>query len=128
METTNVICVKEDRETLKKIWDNIVRSGVAIQQAKIKNAPATLKIASVFAPEAAPILTSLSSFLKTDTGKSLTEISVKNYDIIGDILTGNKTEAKQKFNENLKILSGDEALKMIKETSEYVNKTGGRHI
>ena len=123
--TTNVVTVEEDTNKLGKVWNGIVKSGVKIEQLKLKSAPAVLKVTSVFAPEAAPALLPLAGFLESPVGKKLTDFSSNNYEVMGDVLTGNFDEAKDKFVDNLQLFDGKTCTKLISETKKLSNELDG---
>lgn len=118
MEGTVVI--KENKSNLAKMWSMLVDSHINIAKAKLKMAPFTLKIVSVFAPEAAPVLVPLSKFLNTDTGKKLRQMGEKTEDALSAFLKGNSNEAFDIIKENFDI-SPEEVDSMTGDISNVYN-------
>ncbi len=125
MEETNVLAVKEEKGTIKKLWDKIVNASVKRQQMQLKAAPVTLAVVSVFVPEAAPILTKISGFLKTDTGKRLTEITNKGYESVGEVLKGNLDSVSEEYKQGLNLFSENEAGKMALDVRNFISEIKG---
>ena len=60
---------------------------------KLKMLPLVLKVTSIFAPEAAPVLLPLSTFLKTEAGKAMIEMGSKGQDALNEYINGDKEKA-----------------------------------
>ena len=95
------IVLKEDRSTVKKMWEGIVNFKVKANQIFIKGTPVLFAVSSVFAPEAAPALLAVATFLETKTGQDLLKFAMKTEEISGDVWKGDTTEAKDKINQGL---------------------------
>lgn len=125
MEETNVLAVKEEKGTIKKIWEKIVNANVKRQQMHLKSAPITLAVVSVFVPEVAPVLTKISEFLKTDTGKRLIEITNKGYESVGEVLKGNMESVEEEYKKGLNLFSENEAGKMALDVRNLIGEIKG---
>ena len=122
MENVDAIVVKEKKADLKKIWNKVVKIGIGLRKVEVKLAPMVLKVVSLFVPEAAPVLDSVSGFLLTDVGKKLTDMSTKGYDTVEKALTGNFEGAKKDISEGIKVINVDEGVKTLNETRDFINK------
>ena len=114
--------VKEKKDTVAKLWSKLVKTGVAIEKTKMQATPFMLKVASFAMPELAPVLEPLSKFFKTGTGKKWMEKMTKNYDAMGDALTGNTQPFKDNVKETIGLLNSEEGEKYIKESMDMVNE------
>ena len=124
-KTTNVLAVKEKKGTIKKIWDKIVDHNIKREKLNIKRAPVACKVVSVFVPEAAPVLLSIRKFMKSDSGKKITEFSYKGYDSLGELLKGNREGAKSELKEGLRLFSADEAGNIALDVRNFATELKG---
>ena len=122
-EDKKSIIVKETKETAMKLWKGAVKIKIGVEKVKLKLTPTVLKVASVIAPECAPVCLAVAKFLKSDAGKKYIEITERNYDALERALTGDLEGAKEKVKENIDSLSdgkGDELIDGIKDTVDEI--------
>lgn len=124
-EEFNVLVCKEDKNTVKSIWQKSVDKVFDFGKKALKFAPIILSVFSLFAPSSAPILNSVSAFLNSDTGKKVTEITGEGLDVASEVLQGNIEEAKEEIQECLNLYTVDEAGQIINDTANFIDEIKG---
>lgn len=121
-EKKTAIMFKESKEVAKKMFGKAVKLSTAKNKIQIKSLPMVLKVVSIFAPEAAPVLVPLSKFLKTEAGKEVLKMGEKNQDIINEYVNGDKEKAKILAKENMDIIMSDNGTDMLKGTKNVIDE------
>lgn len=123
------ISFKESKEVAQKLFKKSVEIQTKTNKIKLKMLPLVLKVTSIFAPEAAPVLLPLSTFLKTEAGKAMIEMGSKGQDALNEYVNGDKEKAKEMVKENYDRMMSDEGtdlLNGVKNTiDESIKNSGG---
>ncbi len=123
--TKNILITPEKKEELKRIWAKIVDKRVKAQKRELKHAAVKLRIASIFLPAEAPVLNAIASFLKSSSGKKLTNIADKGYEAIGEVLKGNVHDAKNQMSDTLKLYSIEDGEAIALDIKNLQDTIGG---
>ena len=121
-----VLVVKERKEKIAKVWKKIVDRRIKQEKFNLKTAPVTLDIVSVFVPEAAPVLTSISKFLRTKSGKQLTKITNKGYDALGEALKGDMDNAQNKLQDAISLFEVEDGKAVAFDVKNLIDTIGGK--
>ena len=123
------ISFKESKEVAQKLFKKSVEIQTKTNKIKLKMLPLVLKVTSIFAPEDAPVLLPLSTFLKTEAGKAMIEMGSKGQDALNEYINGDKEKAKEMVKENYDRIMSDEGtdlLNGVKNTiDESIKNSGG---
>lgn len=123
------ISFKESKEVAQKLFKKSVEIQTKTNKIKLKMLPLVLKVTSIFAPETAPVLLPLSTFLKTEAGKAMIEMGSKGQDALNEYVNGDKEKAKEMVKENYDRIMSDEGtdlLNGVKNTiDESIKNSGG---
>ncbi len=107
------IAFKESKEVAQKMFKKSVEIQTKTNKIKLKMLPLVLKVTSIFAPEAAPVLLPLSKFLKTESGKTMLEMGSKNQDALNEYVNGDKEKARKMAKENYDRMMSDEGTDIL---------------
>jgi hypothetical protein len=107
------------------MWDKFVDENIKHYKMNIKGTPIVCKILPIFVPETAPILTTVGGFLKTDSGKELTNMICKGYDSLGEVLKGNFEEAKNELKDGIRLYSTDDLGNIALDTRNFITEVKG---
>lgn len=121
-EKKSAIIFKESKAVAKKMFGKAVKLSTIKNKIQIKSLPMTLKVVSIFVPEAAPVLLPLSNFLKTEAGKTVLKMGEKNQDIINEFVNGDKEIAKTLARENMDTVMSDNGTDMLKGTKKVIDE------
>lgn len=121
-EKKSAIIFKESKAVAKKMFGKAVKLSTVKNKIQIKSLPMTLKVVSIFVPEAAPVLLPLSNFLKTEAGKTVLKMGEKNQDIINEFVNGDKEIAKTLAEENMDTIMSDNGTDMLKGTKKVIDE------
>ena len=131
MENNNgndMILFKESRKMMENMRKKALKKEINQNRRMIKHAPLTLKILSIFKPELAPVLKPLSDFLKSDSGKKVTEVALNNCDAMDNAIDGNIEEAKERIKGSFDMIKSEEGLNSLVDLKNFISQTKGLNI
>lgn len=117
------VILTESKGTIQKILEKTIKAHTTINKIQIKMTPVVLKVTSILVPETAPVILPLYNFLKTDQGKKMLEMGLRNQEIICEYFSRNKAAAAGNLESNLDIITGDDGVSMWIDFADTVAKS-----
>ena len=117
------ISFKESKEVAQKLFKKSVEIQTKTNKIKLKMLPLVLKVTYIFAPEAAQVLLPLSTFLKTEAGKTMIEMGSKGQDALNEYVNGDKEKAKEMVKENYDRIMSDEGTDLLNGVKNTIDES-----